>query len=492
MAHLNKFTLLSLCMLNMSCLVMLQQTNPPSISSIIWALSNGTNSILAGELISEFLAALSYIPSLPYGERTEFKATALNDHVNDASVLSNAQMMIEQAGFKVVRHTLTSSDGYITELLNIINPLADSSQLKKPPVVFFHGALIDSTSFVWGSIRQHHPEKYPRSYEEDGPITSSNRSIALVLCNNGFNVWVVATRASNKDNIGHVKYNTEYLEDLLTGLNPSDAQKLTDTLKYLDYTQDALVEIEFPEQINEVCRLTGSDKVSVVTYSKGCQVMFKVLATDNDASNRIHSHVAIAPPLNEIGSSALFKTLSNLIVRTPNDIGNLVFTQVITSQPTRSLISSQDRYTVGYYYTVALTGPSPRFQTFLESPVIDHVLMPVGFTEFKQLCQQLIAGRLQKYDYGPFTNRRVYNGSLTPPQYNISSIKLDRWMMVSGKTDVLGTASSAQQYYDLIPNKPQRWIKLDHWNHLDVTAAFENGDKVNLPIMEFMENSRLG
>lgn len=450
----------------------------------------------AGGLLDRFFAQFNQVsPTGSRDERTEFKELVLSDRSNDDSYDDSTREVIEQAGFKSVTHTFTSSDGYVTELIQVINPLADQSKLKRPPVMLFHAAITDTTSYVWGSIRQHHPEKYPRNFREDGPISSSNRSLALMLANNGYDVWLVASRGSNRWNIGHVHYKTRLLEDLLLELwrklKDKHVTMILETLKYFDFTQDALVEIEYPQQIDEVLRLTQSRRVSVVTFAKASQIMFKLLASDPLHANRIHSHVTMSPCLNLHGSNYVWKVLASVFSTVPEPIGNLLFTQIATSTWTRRLISALPRYSWQYYLSTLLSGPSPLYQTFLEPAAAGRMLMPISFKEFKHYLQQVQAGKLQKFDYGPIHNRFIYNGSATPPEYDVRNIKLKRWMMISAENDVVGTPSSAQEYYDLLPHRPAKWIQLKRANHIDHIASVDNDVRVNLPILSFMDKYRI-
>lgn len=97
-----------------------------------------------------------------------------NDPSNDLLYNKTAQEIIELVGFEQETHELITEDGYITELIHLINPLADPASLKQPPVILMHGALVDCVAFMWASSISHHPEVWPRTLLDDGPITSSN------------------------------------------------------------------------------------------------------------------------------------------------------------------------------------------------------------------------------------------------------------------------------------------------------------------------------
>lgn len=426
-------------------------------------------------------------PDSSFPEQTQHKQQALTDDTNDEIFMSTSQKIIERSGFKQKTYHVISKDGYITEMINVKNPEADESQLKQPPVMIFHGGATDTNTWLWGSAIQHHPEKYPRT-AADGPITSSNRSLGMMLVNYGYNVWLVATRGSNRQNLGHTTLRVKLLEDiLLDPLNPEALREISDTLKFFEFSQDELVDYEFPAQIEKCLNLTGSSKVSTITYSFSTQIMFKILASNKELAKKIYTNVAIEPLLDRIGMNTVVNGILDFAMTAPIPVGNLV-AQLLLTDFTREFLRSLDRYSIFYYLITQVVGPSPRFQTFLEDPLLGHLLLPVSIVEYRQYGQQTLVSLLQKLDHGPVKNLELY-GQATPPIYHIPDIKIKRWMMISGDTDTLGTLSSADKYAALIPNKPYNYIRrLNGWNHLDSVASFDNDRIVNLPIMDFLDN----
>lgn len=98
--------------------------------------------------------------------------------------------IIRQAGFQSESYKSVSTDGYITELTRLINPLVDAGKrLKSPPVVLYGGPTVSSIAFLMASSNKHHPMPWPRnSSKEWGYTTISNRSLAFMLSNYGYDV----------------------------------------------------------------------------------------------------------------------------------------------------------------------------------------------------------------------------------------------------------------------------------------------------------------
>lgn len=298
MVSLKVALVLALCCLAAAVGIDLVVSQSPLLDQLLEAF-------FAVEPLVAFINMARPVESFP--EQTQNAEQAETDHTNDEIYKSSTQEILARSGYKSRTHYVISKDGYITEVIEVVNPLADQSQLKQPPVMIFHGGLIDTSAYLWGSAIQHHPEKYPRT-EADGPITSSNRSLGFMLPNYGYRVWLVGTRGANRQNLNHTTLRVKYLEDILA--NPLDLEapiEIVDTLKYFDYSQDELVENEFPAQIEKVLELSNSLKVSTITYSLSTHVMYKILASNKSLAEKIYTNVALAPLLNRNGANTFWR-----------------------------------------------------------------------------------------------------------------------------------------------------------------------------------------
>lgn len=433
-------------------------------------------------------------PNNENGTASQFKEKALNDKSNVEIYDSTSQVIIERSGFKQKTYEVVSDDGYITQVINIINPKADRTKLKRPPVILSHGGLTDTSAWMLVDAIEHHPEKYPRT-ASDGPITSSNRSMAFMLCNNGYDVWLMGTRGSNKQNLGHIKYKARFLTDLLADVISNEeesdtiAREFVDTLKYFDYSMDELVDYEYPKQIETIVELSGSDKVTFVAMSFGTPIAFKLLCSNKAISKRIHNYVALLPLLNTKGTSRLVALAFKLLPKIPIPLGTIV-TQIILSQPVRDFLRKLDRYGLFKMITTLVFGSSAKYQTDLEDAAVGHVFLSTGFKEVQHFAQEVQQARLQKFDYGPAKNLFIY-GSHDPPVYDLSQFKTKHWMIATSGNDILGPPASGDQYVSMIKVKPYKHLNIPGWNHADMVAAFDNDIKINFPVLDFLEKTKL-
>ena len=148
------------------------------------------------------------------------------------------------------------------------------------------------------------------------------------------------------------------------------------------------------------------------------------------------------------------------------------------------------RYSIVKAFTCAFVGPSPVYQALLEPAVLGHLSKETSFSELKHWSQQVVAGRLQRYDHGRLRNLELY-GSHTPPAYDLRKADFGPWLVVSAGNDKLATKQSVDQYVKSMKRSPDVRVHIESYNHLDVWAALDNDVRVNLPILEFLERHHL-
>jgi lysosomal acid lipase/cholesteryl ester hydrolase len=437
-----------------------------------------------------------------------FREYALKDNSNDEFGRSSPQEMITRAGFNFENHYVVSDDGYVTQLIRIINPLADQSKLKQPPVMLLQGGITDVTIWVWASIKQHHPEKYPRTVH-DGPITSWNRSMAFTLSNNGYDVWLVSHRGANEQNQGHIDLKRKYKlpgrkfaesshnESTLAELSQNPKRReLGDIIRYWDYTFDDLADYEVPRHIDKVLEVTGASNVTYFPMSFSTIYALMGLSRHPHYQRKIHNTIVFGPIMNNRGSNRILRLFHNSICNLiPVELGTLVVTELFFSQAYRDLNlfygeRKDMRYAILNEFLKPLSGPSGRFQTLLEPAVYGHINMPTGFKMIKHWCQVVSSGKMRRFDHGPLRNKKLY-GDFLAPDYNMDVLDFGNWIVVSGEYDVLATRKSVEQYMSTIKPKPIQHIYVKGYNHVDLWAGTDNDVKINLPVLKFLEECHM-
>ena len=382
----------------------------------------------------------------------------------------------------------------------MINPLADKRYLRQPPVLLEHGGTIDPTAYVIASSIQHYPEPWPR-HPVDGPITSWNRSLAFVLANNGFDVWLAETRGSSDENRRHIK--NRAMQTMMSGANSAKNMTLGENMAeimhqrdYWAFSQDDIIEHELKSHIDLVLSRTGAKTLSLMTFSLSTPTSLSFFSIRPDYAQKINALVSMAPIVSGEGTNLLVKwILQKACPMVPNKVGTLMLSDMILSKPIRNMVLlisriKPVRYSLVKAITTLLMGPSAKYQTLLDLNVMGHLLKKLSFKEVKQLCQQTKHNKLQKFDYGRLRNRLIY-GTPEPPVYDLSDLKIKDWIIVAGANDKLSTPEVIDHLMKIVHPKPSAYIVAPGLNHLDLIAGFENDRYVNLPILAYLKNRSL-
>lgn len=413
-----------------------------------------------------------------------------DDHSNDKLAASTVEELIEAAGFKYELYYSLSKDGYETQIVRLVNPLADRSKLKQPPVMMFHGGLVDPSVYLWANTKQHHPEPWPRT-ENDGPETSSNRSMAFVLANNGYDVFLIGTRGTYQSR-GHTDFNNPHSKEIIDYdlITPSHESR-----KYWDYCFDDLIKYEVTRQMDKVLEVTGAKKVTFIVQSFSTIWSFGLFSENKEYADKIHQLVSMVPVVNNKGTNKFVPAVRKLVLALPNSIGNILFQGLLLTPAFRKTIVSLSksvrlRYTLTKGFLSLFFGPSSQFTTLLELPVLGHIFLPVGFKQFKHWTQISKRSGLYKFDYGRKRNLQLY-GTAIPPKYDLGKFMVKNWMMISGELDTLSTKESVQQVRNEVGVKPYKDVVVPEYNHVDFFGGEDVDVKVNLPILEYLDEFAL-
>lgn len=385
-----------------------------------------------------------------------------------------------------------ADDGYITQVLHLINPKADPRQLKRPPVLLLHGSHLDTSIYLVSSSIQHHPEPWPRQ-PSDGPMTSSNRSLAFTLANNGFDVWLIGGRGSNYANFGWTS-DVKLHQSQSPKFRPTKSMRALAWLpKYWDYGLDDIIKNELHNQIDLVRNLTGIKEFHYFSFSLSTTTTMAFLAENPNYAKYCRSYTQMAPVVaashfTQLGRIYWEKIVPWLSTRGIGFSPSYFLDDLILKKFTM-LAANFDfvRYSLLQEMNRALFGPSPIYQTNLERNLITHIIQPVSFKSAQQYGQSSQAQKFKYFDYGWLKNIFHYNKT-TPPDHKVDRLEVQNYLIISGSLDCLADALTIQRLKELTSTpKPVTHIIAPGFNHIDLVAAVEVDFYVNLPFVEYLD-----
>lgn len=322
--------------------------------------------------------------------------------------------MINSKGFRCEKHIVKTKDGYILNIFRITSNknCLDSSFL--PPVLLQHGILDSSDGWT---------------------CNKEEKSIAFVLANNNFDVWLSNSRGN--------KYCKNH-ENL--SINSSDFWNFSfhDLGKY-----DIPAVIEYIKTINK-----SGEKIIYFGHSQGCTLMFSGLIEKYDFyKNNIKLFVALAPVvrLNNLKSNLLKFIKKTSIHRILKKIG--IYEILPYSKRKCNLLSymQQNASSITNFF-IKLISDSDSEKCNDKIALSKYLkIYPCG-TSLKNLThfiQIINSKKFQYYDYGKNINSQIYNYP-TPPEYNLKKIKDIPIFIICGDKDKIANYDDVKWLYNEI------------------------------------------
>lgn len=187
---------------------------------------------------------------------------SFNIHTVEAT--TNIDSLAASLGLKVEHHDVQTIDGYVLGIqrLSLIPKDGDNHKNKtashsvfKGAILLLHGTLQDSESF----------------------LCSGSSSLALVLCQAGYDVWLGNNRGT--------KYSKDH-ETLDKG-----------TGHYWDFSVDDMAMFDFPAMLNHILRATKREKICFVGFSQGASLALVSLSLNPELCKRLSVCVTLGAAL---------------------------------------------------------------------------------------------------------------------------------------------------------------------------------------------------
>ncbi|KAG9510711.1 Lipase member K [Fragariocoptes setiger] len=407
--------------------------------------------------------------------------------IDDPSlVAASPQSLLARAGFKYEVYNITTDDGYILQLIHIINPLVSRNNLRRLPVLMQCPLLVTSGIFLAPSLDETQPVAYPSNNQplSDNPRewTSSNRSLALFLANNGFDMWLGCNRGCDANNMG---------------LDETKASPRA-RANYYSYSIDDFARFDLSANVDGVLNKTGAKKLLQVGFSQGTLISFMRLATTDIAndtfSSKIHTFVAMAPVAGRMSLSPLQLPLRAVVaaiypVLYPIFLNNPVLTPELSRLVITVTLSLYENLPGGeaiiQLIGSLLGGPSLNMQ--FDRVIVGQVPLNGHGNQLAHFAQLIMINQAAKFDYGPIENLQRYNNSLVTPKYDFTKIRLNQSIaLFAGTNDALAPLDNVGYLRSVLQNNVFYQKTIEGYNHFDFSIARDNYQQVNKPILDLL------
>ncbi|XP_058789430.1 lipase 3-like isoform X2 [Phymastichus coffea] len=301
-----------------------------------------------------------------------------NQSATDVTLLE----LITQANYSVEIHHVTTEDQYILTVFRLPGPPGST------PVFLQHGLLESSVDWL---------------------LPGKGRSLAYILSNHGYDVWLGNARGSTYSR----KHKT---------LSTSDP-------KFWDFSWDELGMYDLPAVITYITDLK-KDSLFYIGHSMGATT-FSVMAIERpEVAKKVKAMIGLAPATYVYYIRASIKLIApfwKLFQHVSNALGIYEFFphSLFFDNFARSICKTTSLRNVlcsNPLFLIAGFNPEK-----LNYPLLPKIWssFPAGTSVklFTHWLQQIVVNDLRKFDYGLPTNLKIYNKT-EPPVYDISKVQV--------------------------------------------------------------------
>ncbi|XP_062195920.1 triacylglycerol lipase 2-like [Phragmites australis] len=378
------------------------------------------------------------------------------NHGGDRDIGGGAcAIAVTPLGYPCEEHQVTTEDGYILSLQRIPRGRGGGAAGGRggaragQPVLLQHGVLVDGMTWL---------------------LASPEESLAFVLADRGFDVWIANTRGT--------RWSRRHVS-----LDPSSRL-------YWNWSWDDLVVSDLPAMVDFVCRQTGQ-KPHYAGHSMGTLVALAAFSegrlVDKLKSAALLTPVAylahITTPIGLLLAKAFVGELLS------DGLGVAEFNP--TSPPVANLIREFCRKPGMHCYDLlaSITGKNYCLNSSAVDVFLKYEPQPTSTKTMVHFAQTVRDGVLQKYDYVlPGRNIASY-GQAEPPVYEMSNIPADFPLFLTyGGRDSLADADDVRFLLDDLRGHDRDKLTvqyLDQFAHLDFVIGVCAKDYVYKDMIAF-------
>ncbi|XP_050514665.1 uncharacterized protein LOC114329267 isoform X1 [Diabrotica virgifera virgifera] len=354
--------------------------------------------------------------------------------------------------YPVETHWVETEDGYVLRMQRLVGGKDGvySDNSNKPAVLLMHGLLSSAMDFV-----------------NVGP----NRSIALMLADAGYDVWL----GNNRGTTWSTMHKT---------LDPDNDPE------YYDYSFDTCGYYDLPAKIDYIIKQTGQKKIFYIGHSQGTSQFFAMAALRPEYNEKIALMTALAPVayMTHMASPLLrllaqYQEIFEFLLVDVLKFHNLlpyswiyrVFAEISEREFEKMKPEDKDKFGIPLFL---LCGFNYRqFDANLLPIIVSNAPAGISTKMLLHYGQEIRSGKFRRYDYGVL-NIKKYK-SISPPEYNVSAITAPIAIYYS-QNDFFAAVKDVELLASHLPNIAKlRMIEDKRFNHVDYIWAKDVGTIIN-------------
>ncbi|XP_033211728.1 lipase 3-like isoform X1 [Belonocnema kinseyi] len=346
----------------------------------------------------------------------------------------NLKTLVNDYGYAAEVHNVITEDGYILELHRIPGVINKTlSETKKRKVaLLLHGLL--GSSFTW-------------------LVTGPKRSLAFILVDNGYDVWLLNNRGST--------YSRKHISKLETSYG------------FWDFSWHEMGIYDLPATIHYVLNNTDQSNLNLGCFSEGCTQACVMGSLKPEYNEKINFALALAPAVYWTYVGGLVRFLipfTRILVRIFERVGYFQLLPASTLlRILTSFVCSEKSIFQPVCISVIFSVVGVGYEQLDRANVELFLTYEPAGASIKQLLHYALGtyypGTFRLFDYGPVRNLRLYN-SISPPDYRLENVNIP-FAIYHGLNDLLVSPKDIDLLKGRLPNIVDAYLVPGKLNHYD-------------------------
>lgn len=365
--------------------------------------------------------------------------------------------IIVSRGYPLEIHHVVTNDGYILELHRIPFGRRDTrfenGTLRRKPVFLLHGMM--ATDHFW-------------------LFSSSNNSLAYILADHGFDVWLGNARGN--------MYSRKHIS-----LDPNTDKE------FWDYSWDEMGQYDVPSSIDYVLNVTRQEKLAAYFgYSLGCSVFFMSATQYPRINDQVEVMIGLGPTVSVAHLNNFFRFLAPFVkpyqfLQQWLGIGEVHRNDGFLHQMTR-LIGETSHFgaVIGRHVLFQIFGYSEIYNENDVFRLAGHYPAGGSANSMAHLLQNYNSGEsFLHFDHGPDGNMERY-GTVHPPEYNLTRVTAPVYL-VHADNDPFATVEDVSWLMARLGNlKGTLRVNSSSFSHGDFIWSPQLAELVHLPVIDLL------
>nr|XP_034185020.1 lipase 3-like [Osmia lignaria] len=337
--------------------------------------------------------------------------------------------LARRKGYNAETHQVTTEDGYILQMHRVTG--RQNSSKPKPAVLLLHGLFDCAATWV---------------------ISDPTRSLAFLLSDRGYDVWLGNVRGS--------RYSRKHRV-----MNTTNG-------KFWKFSWHEIGTYDVPAMIDYIIEKTKQEKIYYIGHSQGGTSFFVMASERPEYQKKIIASFNLAPAVFMGNSRNAFLRLLAPFASDLKALGDLIgLYEFMPSQTLLKILATKGCQENAPLMPMCknimflAAGVDKELNTTLVPQVVRYDPAGASVMQLVHYGQLMNSGKFQRFDHGLITNLQTYK-QIQPPQYNLNNITVPVYILYS-TNDALVDYKDSIRLSEVVPSAEKLLIPNKDYAHLD-------------------------